>query len=107
MIYLELEKIQTKTSNLLDPFLNNTENNLIQITKDNCKALKEIFIKSIAQLQALSPLATLTRGYAIVSQNKAILKGINKLDIASPIDVRLSDGILSCKVIKKTAVQNL
>jgi exodeoxyribonuclease VII large subunit len=82
--------------------INNVENNLNQLIQYNFSVLKESFIKLIAQLEALSPLATLLRGYAIVSQDKIILSNINQLNDTMPIDIRISNGILSCNVIKKT-----
>jgi len=53
-----------------------------------------------AHLQALSPLATLNRGYAIVLHhpNGEILRRANQTSIGDTVDIRLGEGCLSCEV---------
>lgn len=58
---------------------------------------------SVAGLQAVSPLATLQRGYAVVSDAKtgAIIGNANTMDKGDRIDVRLARGKLHA-IVKKT-----
>jgi exodeoxyribonuclease VII large subunit len=51
-------------------------------------------------LNAVSPLNTLSRGYAIASQNKLILKSTEKLKQGDKIHLRLCQGELDCTVDK-------
>ena len=58
---------------------------------------------SIAGLQAISPLATLQRGYAVVSDAKtgAIIGNASTMNKGDRIDVRLARGKLHA-IVKKT-----
>lgn len=53
-----------------------------------------------AKLDTLSPLATLTRGYAIVSKNKRILFDTKDISIGDDLQVKLLKGTLDCTVTK-------
>jgi len=63
----------------------------------NCK--KQKLSSLIATLQAVSPLATLDRGYAIASKNSQVLFSSKEVTKGDVIDVRLSKGTLTCDVI--------
>jgi len=53
-----------------------------------------------AKLDALSPLATLNRGYAIASSNGNVLHDAAKVQINEEIKLRLAKGTLICKTIE-------
>lgn len=55
---------------------------------------------NIRQLDALSPLKVMQRGYSLVydEKEKAIIKSIKQLQPGDPIKVRLTDGKLDCQV---------
>ena len=79
----------------LDNYIKILEN----IITNKIKDLKTKSIENISKLDTLSPLKTLTRGYAIASkENKTVksIKDINKNDI---IDIRFIDGNTKAKVI--------
>ena len=59
-----------------------------------------------ATLDALSPLATLKRGYAIATQNQRVLRRANEVKAGDQIDVRLLEGSLTCTVIDKPLSTN-
>ena len=64
---------------------------------------KNIRIKLVNQtLKAVSPLATLDRGYAIISlgEGKKIISDSNQLSIGSKINLRLSKGEASAEIKK-------
>jgi exodeoxyribonuclease VII large subunit len=55
------------------------------------------------QLQALSPLAVLERGYALVFDSSgALLKDSSQVETGSPISARLAHGSLTARVEKKS-----
>ena len=59
------------------------------------------FIQLAAKLNALSPLATLHRGFAIpTKENKTIVRSVNQVKSGEKIQVRLADGELKCIVAK-------
>ena len=65
------------------------------------KDSKHIFVNCISKLDSLSPLKTLTRGYAIVEKEKTVIKSINQLKNKDKIQLRLSDGVASAIVEKE------
>jgi exodeoxyribonuclease VII large subunit len=56
-------------------------------------------------LNAVSPLNTLSRGYAIASQDTRILKSTQNIKVGDTLHLRLSDGQLDCSV-KKIALHS-
>lgn len=55
--------------------------------------------KLAANLQAISPLATLARGYSVTRQNQQILTSVQQVDRRQPIEIQLHDGQLHCSVL--------
>ena len=53
-----------------------------------------------AKLDALSPLNTLKRGYAIASQNNHVLRHVKEVKIGDEINVKVMDGSMNCIVGK-------
>ena len=62
-------------------------------------ALRQRFEHKTALLESLSPLSTLTRGYAAVHKGSALVTSINQLSPDDKINVKFSDGKAECKVI--------
>lgn len=60
---------------------------------------KIIASKNISKLDALSPLKTLSRGYSIVEKNNKIVNSIKELNKDDEININLSDGSKSAKII--------
>ena len=57
-----------------------------------------------AGLDNLSPLKVMTRGYAILSQQKKIIKSIDDIDIGTALTARLSDGKLLLELKEKEKI---
>lgn len=59
--------------------------------------------KSAASIDAYNPLATLSRGYGVVtdSQGKTV-QSINQVNVDERLSVRLADGSLDCKILNRT-----
>lgn len=64
------------------------------IFENNCNRLKQY----VLSLDKLSPLKTLSRGFASVTKEKLPVKSVNDLKLGDTLDVRLCDGNLSCEV---------
>ncbi len=75
--------------------LQQLENNLFQQISIKMNLLKQQFTTQLATLHAVSPLATLDRGYAIATCNKKVL--INSADVAvgDTVEIRLANGGLT------------
>jgi exodeoxyribonuclease VII large subunit len=71
--------------------LRNTVNSHLQIQQ-------QALISAASKLDALSPLATLQRGFSITTKNSHILKTVHNVKIGDKVNVRLADGCLDCAV---------
>ena len=69
--------------------------------------LSEGHLQVIAgELNALSPLATLGRGYSATYSDKKLIKSINSISVGDSVTVRLYDGELNATVIQKKEFKN-
>ena len=56
------------------------------------------FQRTAAKLDALSPLKVLSRGYAMVTREDAVVRSVTQLEPGDPVAVALSDGTVQCTV---------
>lgn len=61
---------------------------------------KHLLAQGMQMLHTLSPLATLSRGYAIASLHAKVITQAKAAPIGSIIDVQLAEGRLHCEVLK-------
>ena len=78
--------------------LQQLEQGLIQQMNLKLHRLKQVFGSQLATLHAVSPLATLDRGYAIVSHNQKILFNSHDVKVGDTLHIRLAKGELLSKV---------
>ena len=64
------------------------------------KYLQHQLTTHLSTLQAVSPLATLDRGYAIARKDNKVLYHASSTRIGDKIDIRLAQGSLECEVVK-------
>ena len=81
--------------------LKSLEERLIINLKSKINDLKQQFSENIATLNALSPLATLERGYAIATFKSKALLNTESIKIGDEIKIMLANGNLLSKVIEK------
>ncbi len=62
------------------------------------KTKENDFINLVARLDALSPLKTLTRGFATVSHNDRNIKSVKDIKIGEIINIKFFDGEADCEV---------
>ena len=63
---------------------------------------KHALIQSVGTLQAFSPLKTLERGYAIVSDSKGnVINHVDQVDLDQTVYTQLGQGQLTCRVEEK------
>lgn len=82
---------------LYDALINSANNKLNQNTAR--------FEKAAAKLDSLSPLKTLSRGFAVVQKNGKAISSVNDLQKGDKIDLKLADGSLEC-IVKTVAERN-
>ena len=78
--------------------LQQLEQGLIQQMNLKLHRLKQVFGSQLATVHAVSPLATLDRGYAIVSHNQKILFNSHDVKVGDTLHIRLAKGELLSKV---------
>jgi exodeoxyribonuclease VII large subunit len=60
----------------------------------------ENFVHLIEQLQLVSPLATIARGYSVIRNSKnEVISKVSQVKIDEEISVQLSDGKVQAKVL--------
>ncbi len=78
--------------------LDDYERRLILAMEHKLIYCKQHLAKLSAALNAISPLATLTRGYAIVSKDEAIISSVSNVNVGDHVNTKLKDGSLQCLV---------
>ena len=82
--------------------LDHREYQLRQIMTHKLQSLRQSLQHLAARLQAISPLATLERGYAVVTYEQKLLSSAEEVEIGSQVAVQLAQGQLNCVVLSKT-----
>lgn len=88
--------LQKATTNL-----QSLENALFNQISIKINKLRQEFTNQLATLHAVSPLATLDRGYAIATCNNKIVIDSQSVNIGDTINIRLAKGQLVSKIISK------
>ncbi len=63
---------------------------------------KNKFSALTAQLDALSPLKVISRGYAIAEKDSRVIKSTSELNTGDNINIRFSDGTVNCTVNERS-----
>ncbi len=79
---------------LLDSITENHRN----IMADRLKMADNKFALAVTQLDALSPLKVLTRGFSVAEAKGKVVKSVNDLSQGESVTLRLSDGLATCTV---------
>ncbi|MCF6137849.1 exodeoxyribonuclease VII large subunit [Pseudalkalibacillus berkeleyi] len=66
--------------------------------QNRLEQFKARFQKNIGQLNALSPLSIMERGYSLAYHEGELVKSVKQVQPGNPISVRLKDGKLDCQV---------
>jgi len=83
--------------------INHLENQLSQAMTYYINQQKQRFQSQLMTLHAVSPLATLDRGYAIVTHHQQLLFKNSDVKIGDVLDIRLAKGRLTCEVLDNAA----
>ncbi|MDP3562836.1 MAG: exodeoxyribonuclease VII large subunit [Legionellaceae bacterium] len=79
--------------------INQLETQLGQVMNTYLQQCKRRFQQQLVTLHAVSPLATLDRGYAIVMHQNQLLFENTAVSVGDVIDIRLAKGNLTCEVL--------
>ncbi len=78
--------------------LDNNINKITNCMTENVDNKRTLFTATVGKLDALSPLKVLSRGYGIATKDDKLVSDIKMVDINDKINLRLSNGSLSCMV---------
>ena len=82
--------------------LDHARERMIGVSERFMSQKREEHIRYAAKLDALSPLKVLSRGYAVVTGDVGeTIKTISQVDINDHVQIKLSDGDISCRVEEK------
>ncbi len=81
--------------------LNQWQTSLFQQLQEKIEKSKNRLAEQIATLQAVSPLATLDRGYSIATSKGEILFSSDQVVVGDHVNIKLSQGKLTCEIINK------
>jgi exodeoxyribonuclease VII large subunit len=84
--------------NMLSHQCKNSHLHLLTFLKNLIKEKKGQINLAAQKFHALSPLATLDRGYAIAIKGDTIIPHINVIKKGDKIDIRLKNGLIRCLV---------
>ncbi|WP_044640381.1 exodeoxyribonuclease VII large subunit [Risungbinella massiliensis] len=73
---------------------------LVRVSLEQQKKRKERLVRSIAHLDALSPLKVMQRGYSLVYRysTEQLIKSISEVQPGDLLKIKLSDGRLKCQI---------
>ena len=103
-LHLLIARLQAQNPRLL--FLQATtqvgrlESQLFQVMRNYLLIIKQRFHSQLVTLHAVSPLATLDRGYALVTHDHRLLFDSKDADIGDLVTIRLAKGHLICEVLE-------
>ena len=73
---------------------------ITQAMQNSLQHNSENFVHLIEQLQLVSPLATIARGYSVTRNSKnEVISKVAQVKVTEEISVQLSDGSIKAKVI--------
>lgn len=84
---------QTNVTQLTQRLVNAQQNNLLHKS--------ELFVHLIEQLQLVSPLATIARGYGIIrGSDKKVINSVTQVSLNEEINIQVTDGTIKAAVIE-------
>lgn len=74
----------------------------LQTFSKNIITDKKVFLDiNIKQLEKLSPLATISRGFSIITANDVLVTNLDSITIGTSLNIRIADGNITAIVINK------
>lgn len=81
--------------------LDHREYQLRQLITQILQSKKQALQNFSGRLHAMSPLATLERGYAVVTTEQTLIRSVQQITLGEHIQIRLADGQIECEVLNK------
>jgi exodeoxyribonuclease VII large subunit len=88
----KIDEYQTKVKQL--------KQRLIYAKQNHLQHKNKLFVHVIEQLQLVSPLATIARGYGVVrDKDRKVVSSVTQVSTDNEISVQISDGVIKAKVL--------
>jgi exodeoxyribonuclease VII large subunit len=97
LMYHHPEKKLQDANQYLDQTTEKLKDKMLRVLKDKENKLHH----SVAKLDALSPLKTLSRGYSVAYVNGDVLKDIEQVNVGDVVEINVANGTIDCKVEAK------
>ncbi|SDC04866.1 exodeoxyribonuclease VII large subunit [Shouchella lonarensis] len=81
--------------------LTGQERALKRAISNQLKDKRQYFAATVQQLELLSPLRVMARGYTLVHKGEQLVRSVADVDVADDLCVSVLDGTLMCKVVAK------
>jgi exodeoxyribonuclease VII large subunit len=95
-----LQQSPTKVINLQQQQVSQNKHRITQAMQNSLQSKSDDFVHLIEQLQLVSPLATIARGYSVTrNQSNAVITKVAQVNVNDEISVQLSDGKINARVI--------
>jgi len=95
-----LQQSPTKLINLQQQQIEQSNHRISQAMQNTLQHKRENFVHLIEQLQLVSPLATIARGYSVTrNMDNKVISTVSQVNKNEEISVQLSDGKISARVI--------
>jgi exodeoxyribonuclease VII large subunit len=69
--------------------------------RERLRLEQERFQGRVGKIESLSPLAVLSRGYAVAQANGKTIKSVNEAEVGERVELTLADGKLTTEILKK------
>ncbi len=76
---------------------------LVKAMKDQLNTKRQPFQKAVGELQLLSPLRLMERGYSLAydHERQTLIKSTKQVEVGTQLNIRLKDGNIQCRVEEK------
>ncbi|WCN07716.1 exodeoxyribonuclease VII large subunit [Marinomonas mediterranea] len=79
-------------------YIEQLERRLNRALKSTMTSKATTFTRLVEQLNLVSPLNTLARGYAIATQDKKVIRSKDDVSVGSTLNIKVEDGSFDCQV---------
>ena len=80
--------------------IDNLDDKIRNLLKNILYTYDKRFSDAAARLDTLSPLKTISRGFAAVSSGKTLVKSVKELTVGQCVNIKFSDGDADCRVLE-------
>lgn len=103
----KLDFLSNKMVSLLENKISNSENKLDKLKTNLLSSMEKLMVEKsnklsliISNLDNLSPLKTINRGFGVVSKDEKVIKNVTDVKVGETLNIKLQNGSLTTNVIE-------